>query len=156
MVLPTAARSAASVQPCCGTCFNKANSSLSRLVSADFFGAGRFVGIQQLIPPGGPAQDILCISAENRYTGRFRAQPRRRARLTLEGVITIIEVSVRENNVEQALRVLKKKMQREGIYREMKLRKHYEKPSLRKTREKEESVRRARKMQRKKRERDGY
>lgn len=73
-----------------------------------------------------------------------------------EGVITIIEVSVRDNNVEQALRVLKKKMQREGIYREMKLRKHYEKPSLRKLREKEESIRRARKMQRKKRERDGF
>lgn len=70
-------------------------------------------------------------------------------------VITIIEVSVRENNVEQALRVLKKKMQREGIYREMKLRRHFEKPSLRKQREKAESIRRARKMARKKRERDG-
>ncbi len=70
-------------------------------------------------------------------------------------VINIIEVSVRENNVEQALRVLKKKMQREGIYREMKLRRHFEKPSLRKQREKAESIRRARKMARKKRERDG-
>lgn len=70
-------------------------------------------------------------------------------------VITIIEVSVRENNVEQALRVLKKKMQREGIYREMKLRRHFEKPSLRKQREKAESIRRARKMARKRRERDG-
>jgi len=57
--------------------------------------------------------------------------------------------------VEQALRVLKKKMQREGIYREMKLRKHYEKPTLRRQREQEESIRRARKMARKKRERDG-
>jgi len=73
-----------------------------------------------------------------------------------EGVINIIEVSVRENNVEQALRVLKKKLQREGIYREMKLRKHYEKPTLRRQREKEESIRRARKMARKKRERDGH
>lgn len=70
-------------------------------------------------------------------------------------VINIIEVSVRDNNVEQALRVLKKKMQREGIYREMKLRKHFEKPSLRKQREKAESIRRARKMMRKRRERDG-
>jgi len=70
-------------------------------------------------------------------------------------VINIIEVSVRDNNVEQALRVLKKKMQREGIYREMKLRKHFEKPSLRKQREKAESIRRSRKMARKKRERDG-
>ena len=71
-------------------------------------------------------------------------------------MINIIEVSVRDNNVEQALRVLKKKMQREGIFREMKLRKHFEKPSLRKLREKAENIRRARKMQRKKRERDGF
>jgi len=71
-------------------------------------------------------------------------------------VITIVEVSVRENNVEQALRVLKKKMQREGIYREMKLRKHFEKPSVRKQRELAESIRRSRKMLRKRRERDGF
>ena len=71
-------------------------------------------------------------------------------------VITIIEVSVRDNNVEQALRVLKKKMQREGIYREMKLRRHFEKPSLRKMREKAENIRRSRKMARKRRERDGF
>ena len=71
-------------------------------------------------------------------------------------MIIIVEVSVRENNVDQALRVLKKKMQREGIYREMKLRKHFEKPSERKAREKAESIRRARKMQRKRRERDGF
>ena len=59
-----------------------------------------------------------------------------------------IEVTVKENNVEQALRSLKKKMQREGLYKEMKLRKHYEKPSLRKAREKEESIRRVRKLNR--------
>ena len=57
-----------------------------------------------------------------------------------------IEVTVKDNNVEQALRSLKKKMQREGLYKEMKLRKHYEKPSLRKAREKEESIRRVRKQ----------
>ena len=39
-------------------------------------------------------------------------------------------------------------MQREGLYKEMKLRKHYEKPSLRKAREKEESIRRVRKLNR--------
>lgn len=61
----------------------------------------------------------------------------------------VIEVTVRDNNIEQALRSLKKKMQREGLYREMKLRKHYEKPSLRKAREKTESIRRFRKLQRK-------
>ena len=51
----------------------------------------------------------------------------------------------------KALRVLKKKMQREGLFREMKLRRHYEKPSERKLREKEENIRRSRKMERKKR-----
>tara|TARA_Y100001970_G_scaffold116109_1_gene144519 strand:+ start:3334 stop:3531 length:198 start_codon:yes stop_codon:yes gene_type:complete len=59
-----------------------------------------------------------------------------------------IQVTVKDNNVEQALRSLKKKMQREGLYKEMKLRKHYEKPSLRKAREKEESIRRVRKLNR--------
>jgi|TARA_B100000953_G_scaffold60226_1_gene47819 small subunit ribosomal protein S21 len=61
-----------------------------------------------------------------------------------------IEVTVKDNNVEQALRSLKKKMQREGLYKEMKLRKHYEKPCLRKAREKEESIRRVRKLNRRK------
>ena len=56
-----------------------------------------------------------------------------------------IEVNVKDNNVEQALRSLKKKMQREGLFKEMKLRRHYEKPSLRRAREKEENIRRARK-----------
>ena len=58
-------------------------------------------------------------------------------------------VSVRDNNVDQALRVLKKKMQREGMFREMKNRRAYEKPSEKKAREKAESVRRWRKLQRK-------
>tara|TARA_Y100000590_G_scaffold445293_1_gene577220 strand:- start:267 stop:464 length:198 start_codon:yes stop_codon:yes gene_type:complete len=59
-----------------------------------------------------------------------------------------IQVTVKDNNIEQALRSLKKKMQREGLYKEMKLRKHYEKPSLKKAREKEESIRRIRKLNR--------
>ena len=60
-----------------------------------------------------------------------------------------MQVFVRDNNVDQALRVLKKKMQREGVFREMKLRKAYEKPSERKAREKAEAIRRARKAVRK-------
>ena len=60
-----------------------------------------------------------------------------------------MEVFVKDNNLEQALRNLKKKMQREGLYKEMKLRKHYEKPSIKKAREKTESIRRFRKLQRK-------
>jgi small subunit ribosomal protein S21 len=66
-----------------------------------------------------------------------------------------VQVLVRENNVDQALRALKKKMQREGIFREMKLRGHYEKPSEKKTRERAEAVRRARKLIRKKMQREG-
>jgi small subunit ribosomal protein S21 len=66
-----------------------------------------------------------------------------------------LRIFVRDNNVDQALRVLKKKMQREGIFREMKQRRAYEKPSERKTREKSEAVRRARKLARKKAQREG-
>ncbi len=66
-----------------------------------------------------------------------------------------MQVLVRDNNVDQALRVLKKKMQREGIFRELKQRRAYEKPSERKTREKAEAIRRARKLARKKAQREG-
>ena len=65
-----------------------------------------------------------------------------------KGDFLTIVVNVNDNNVEQALRSLKKKMQREGLYKEMKLRKHYEKPSLKRAREKEESIRRVRKLNR--------
>ncbi len=58
-------------------------------------------------------------------------------------------VSVRDNNVDQALRILKKKMQREGVFREMKNRRVYEKPSEKKARELAESTRRVRKLMRK-------
>ncbi len=61
----------------------------------------------------------------------------------------MVQISVRDNNVEQALRILKKKMQREGIFREMKMRKHFEKNCEKKKRKKEEAVRRARKLSRK-------
>ena len=71
------------------------------------------------------------------------------------GLDTALQVTVRDNNVDQALRVLKKKMQREGVFREMKQRRAYEKPSERKTREKADAVRRARKMARKQAQRDG-
>lgn len=67
-----------------------------------------------------------------------------------------VQVIVRDNNVDQALKALKKKMQREGIFREMKLRRAYEKPSERRAREKAEAVRRARKLERKRLEREGF
>lgn len=67
-----------------------------------------------------------------------------------------MQVLVRDNNVEQALKVLKKRMQREGVFREMKLRRNYEKPSEKRAREKAEAVRRTRKLLRKRMEREGY
>ena len=66
-----------------------------------------------------------------------------------------MQVFVRDNNVDQALKALKRKMQREGVFREMKLRGHYEKPSERRVRERAEAIRRARKLARKKLQREG-
>ncbi|MCS5605488.1 MAG: 30S ribosomal protein S21 [Alphaproteobacteria bacterium] len=67
----------------------------------------------------------------------------------------MVQVSVRDNNVDQALRALKKKLQREGVFREMKMRKYFEKPSERRAREKAEAVRRARKLARKRAQKEG-
>ena len=66
-----------------------------------------------------------------------------------------MQVLVRDNNVEQAMKALKRKLQREGVFREMKLRKAYEKPSERRVRERAEAIRRARKLARKKAQREG-
>lgn len=66
-----------------------------------------------------------------------------------------LQVLVRDNNVDQALKVLKRKLQREGLFREMKRRKAYEKPSERRAREKGEAIRRARKAARKLAQREG-
>jgi small subunit ribosomal protein S21 len=65
-----------------------------------------------------------------------------------------MQIIVRDNNVDQALRALKKKLQREGVYREMKLRRHYEKPSEKRARERAAAIRRARKLERKRAERE--
>jgi small subunit ribosomal protein S21 len=69
--------------------------------------------------------------------------------------VSLLQVLVRDNNVDQALRVLKKKLQREGVFREMRQRRFYEKPSARATREKAEAIRRARKLARKEAIREG-
>ncbi|MDP9836708.1 small subunit ribosomal protein S21 [Neorhizobium huautlense] len=66
-----------------------------------------------------------------------------------------MQVLVRDNNVEQALRVLKKKLQREGVFREMKARQSFEKPSEKRAREKAEAIRRSRKLARKQAQREG-
>jgi small subunit ribosomal protein S21 len=86
--------------------------------------------------------------------GAFLTDPANIAKDTRKPAL--VQVIVRDNNVDQALKALKKKMQREGIFREMKLRKSYEKPSEKKAREKAEAVRRARKMERKRLEREGF
>jgi len=83
-----------------------------------------------------------------------RAGRRRFRPAAAKGVI--LQVLVRDNDVGQALRVLKKKLQREGVFREMKRRRSYEKPSERRAREKSEAVRRQRKTLRKRLEREGY
>ncbi len=49
------------------------------------------------------------------------------------------------NDVEKALRVLKKKMAQEGVFKELKKRRFYEKPSVKKKRKREEAERRRRK-----------
>ena len=66
-----------------------------------------------------------------------------------------MRIFVRDNNIDQALRFLKKKMQREGLFREMKANMAYEKPSERRIREQAEAVRRARKLARKQAQREG-
>ena len=66
-----------------------------------------------------------------------------------------IEVVVRDNNVEKALRVLKKKLQKDGLFRELRMRQFYEKPSLKRQRKLKESLRRIAKDKRLKRLREG-
>jgi small subunit ribosomal protein S21 len=59
-----------------------------------------------------------------------------------------LEIHVVDNNVEKAIRVLKRKLQQEGLFREMKQRKFYEKPSVKKKRKEKEAQRRLRKKMR--------
>jgi small subunit ribosomal protein S21 len=66
-----------------------------------------------------------------------------------------VQVFVRDNDVEQALRILKRKMQREGVFREMRRRRFYEKPSDKTAREKTEAIRRRHKLARKQAIREG-
>ena len=68
----------------------------------------------------------------------------------------MVQVTVIGNDVAQSLKVLKKKMQREGSFREMKLRRYYEKPSEKKARKATECIRRSRKMKRKRFSVEGY
>ena len=58
----------------------------------------------------------------------------------------VIKIEVKDNNIEQALRILKRKLQREGFFKILKLKSTYEKPSEKKKRIKQENMKRAKKM----------
>ena len=100
-------------------------------------GRGLVKGVDGLNCPGGQAKSLLISTAPSNNTELF------------------LQIIVRDNNIDQALKALKKKMQREGIFREMKLRGAYEKPSEKRARERAEAVRRYRKLQRKRAQREG-
>ncbi len=90
------------------------------------------------------------------FTGQPLGGPDERAfGCEANGRSVLVQIFVRDNNVDQALKALKKKMQREGTFREMKRRNHYEKPSEKRAREAAEAVRRARKLARKRAQREG-
>ena len=59
-----------------------------------------------------------------------------------------IKIEVKDNNVDQALRILKRKLQREGFFKIIKLKSNYEKPSEKKKRVKQENLKRSKKIQR--------
>lgn len=60
-----------------------------------------------------------------------------------------LQVTVRDGNLEKAMRIFKKKVQKAGVLKELKMRSHYEKPSDKKQRKKKEAVKRWRKIQKK-------
>ena len=123
-------------------------------------GNPQFPGPQRHVPHGhlNPALLEAAAHAWSAGFGRDVVLPHEPAQIRHTGYnrgLHRLLVQVRDNNVDQALKALKKKMQREGIFREMKLRNYYEKPSERRVREQAEAVRRARKLARKKAQREG-
>ena len=68
----------------------------------------------------------------------------------------MVRVVVKQNNVERAIRQLKKKLMKEGILRELRLREYYEKPSLKRQRKHKESLRRVAKEKRLRRRRERH
>lgn len=102
-----------------------------------------------------PLPDLKAGAPGKAATGFFAFLTSGRASPGLRGGRVLVQIFVRDNNVDQALKALKKKMQREGTFREMKRRNHYEKPSEKRAREQAEAVRRARKLARKRAQREG-
>ena len=88
---------------------------------------------------------VACVADRQFFRSKFKI-------LSYWEVVSLVQIVVKDNNIDQALRVLKKKMQREGIFREMKMRRCYEKPSEKRVRESAEAIRRARKLARKREE----
>ena len=107
---------------------------------------------------GGRARPVFFFIGRGPEARAFlsRAGPCYNAPTGCNGDGKTVEVLVRDNDVDQALRALKKKMQARRHLREMKMRRSYEKPSERRAREKAEAIRRARKLERKRLEREGY
>ena len=58
----------------------------------------------------------------------------------------VIKIEVKDNNVEQALRFLKRKLQRDGFFKIIKLKNNYEKPSEKKKRILQENIKRVKKL----------
>ena len=58
-----------------------------------------------------------------------------------------IKIDVKDNNVEQAIRVLKRKLQKEGFFKIIKMKSNYEKPSEKKKRLRTENIKRLKKLQ---------
>ena len=117
----------------------------------DFTRRGRHTGDRQPYPRlvsarHSPRARLAAINISIRLAGRRPAYTED---------LVIVQIFVRDNNVDQALKALKKKMQREGSFREMKRHVHYEKPSEKRARQKAEAVRRARKLARKRLQREG-
>ncbi len=99
---------------------------------------------------------IPCKGASASFSAFLTSKDLRPAPVRVtDGEFQIVQIVVRDNNVDQALKALKKKMQREGVFREMKSRTAFEKPSEAKARRKAEAVRRARKLARKRAQREG-
>jgi small subunit ribosomal protein S21 len=104
----------------------------------------------------GPISSALALSRVGASARRRVAAVVGPASLVSSATENMVQVFVRDNDINSALRVLKRKMQREGTFREMKRRRSYEKPSERRVREKAEAIRRTRKVLRKRMEREGY
>ena len=105
--------------------------------------------------PAAQANNIYCLAKPRPDIPAFDAGHAQVFGQIEGGKTAFMQIIVRDNNVDQALRALKKKLQREGVYREMKLRRHYEKPSEKRARERAAAIRRARKLERKRIEREG-